>query len=272
MKLNKFAQNGSSRFDARRFGNYRALSFIYWLATLLAIGIVVAFVRSLYLDYAVNVVLEKRYSSMRASGEVFDSASMQAYYLAKTTPKNREEWADMLGIANSRWAGDIVTAVPITGSDLDPEPFAPHASEAKKKQAIEVLNELSPVITRLRELSKEAEPLRFHDDPEQVWRDSDTFMLARAGARVLSLDFQFAVSENDSSRAFEDWKAIQACSKIILGDCDMVHAMVAEAINGIGRYYLRLSLRKDFWSDDQLESLYAGLAVPLDLPKNGKVS
>lgn len=256
----------SSFFDLRRLKSYLVLSILFWLATILLIAVVVAFLGSIYRNYAASVELEKKYAALRAAGEVFDAKSMEAQYLAKTTTAHREEWIELLGVAASRWSQDILTAQ--AKFNIDSRPLASPVDEAERRQLVELLEELAPVVERMRILAATAAPLRFHDDPRGIWNDMRAFSSVRAGARLMSLDFRYAVSQNDRTRALDDWKAILGCRKLFVDDSDMVHGMVANAIEGIGRFCLRQSLQSDFWTVEQLKTFATTTAIPMDVSRS----
>ena len=194
---------------------------------------------------------------VRRAGRPVDRESLAAWYRSQTSTEGTVEWSEILTLAYSQFISNRMQL--FQKESLDP-PF-PEGSQEYYDHLKDFLREVQPVIERIRAVGTLKKPVWIPIQFDEYW---DRLYASRSVLQLLSLEFESAVHEGDSSRAIQsletmldsvvafDWNLGSISTYLSMGQRHMLYDSVTK------------SLEVDLWDEAQLVSLKE-MIRPLDL-------
>lgn len=260
----------SRNVKSSRLGFGRFRQRYLWLA-MIPFGIVLLIVayRGIY-QWQAAKANQAQIEQYAKAGVPYDNASMQKQYLERTHSEGYSDWARAIrlsdfgyGIINSFYQ------IPIIGGEGDlPEVLIPDANVdqwADEALVASYLEEVQPVIDLVERASKHPTPVQFPMHFQGFNTLLPHIQSSRSIVRLLSLDCEYAYSQNDTARALRDLTLMQSTKAAFESNDFLVTSLVMNALRRIQLDSIRRTLTHCAWDHSQLESLRELLAAEDDI-------
>jgi hypothetical protein len=246
--------NKSNSVSNRKSAWYLRFSTWAGLFGLMLVAIVLTFA---WREIAAARELNEERSRERLVGRPVDRESLAAWYHSQTSTEGTVEWSEILTLASSQL---ISNRMQLFQKESNDPPF-PEGSQEYYEHLKDFLREVQPLIERIRAVGALKKPVWIPIQFDEYW---DRLYASRSVLQLLSLEFESAVHEGDSSRAIQSLETMRdsiAAFEWNLGS-------ISTYLSIIHRHMLYDSLTKslevDLWEDAQLVSLKE-MIRPLDL-------
>ncbi len=245
--------NKSNSFSNRKSAWYLRFSTWAGLFGLMLVAIVLTFA---WREIAAARELNEDRRRVRRAGRPIDRESLAAWYLWQTSTEGTVEWSEILTLASSQFISNRMQLFQKTS--IDP-PF-PEGSPEYYDHLKDFLGEVQPLIERIRAVGALKKPVWIPIQFDEYW---DRLYASRSVLQLLSLEFESAVHERDSSRAIQSLETI--LDSIAAFDWNL--GSISTHLSIIHRHMLYDSITKslevDLWDEAQLVSLKE-MIRPLD--------
>ncbi len=246
--------NKSNSFSNRKSAWYFRFSTWAGLFGLMLVAIVLTFA---WREIAAARELNEARSRNRQAGRPVDRESLAAWYRWQTSTEGTVEWSEILTLASSQFISNRMQLFQKTS--IDP-PF-PEGSPEYYHHLNDFLREVQPLIERIRAVGTLKKPVWIPIQFDEYW---DRFYASRSVLQLLSLEFESAVHERDSSRAIQSLETMLDS----IAAFDWYLGSISTHLSIIHRHMLYDSITKslevDLWDEAQLVSLKE-MIRPLDL-------
>ncbi len=246
--------NKSNSFSNRNSAWYFRFSTWAGLSGLMLVAIVSTFA---WREIAAARELNEESSRDRQAGRPVDRESLAAWYRSQTSTEGTVEWSEILTLASSQFISNRMQL--FQKESIDP-PF-PVGSQEYYDHLKDFLREVQPLIERIRAVGTLKKPVWIPIQFDEYW---NRFYASRSVLQLLSLEFESAVHERDSSRAIQslgtmrdsiaafDWYLGSISTHLSIGHRHTLY------------YSITKTLEVDLWDEAQLVSLKE-MIRPLDL-------
>ncbi len=201
--------------------------------------------------------LNEERSRDRLVGRPVDRESLAAWYHSQTSTEGTVEWSEILTLVSSQFISNRMQL--FQKESIDP-PF-PEGSQEYYDHLKDFLREVQPLIERIRAVGALKKPVWIPIQFDEFW---DRFYASRSVLQLMSLEFESAVHERDSSRAIQSLETM--LNSVVAFDWNL--GSISTYLSIIHRHMLYDSLTKslevDLWDEAQLVSLKE-MIRPLDL-------
>ena len=202
------------------------------------------------------------------AGVPYDNASVQKLYLERTHPDGYSDWARAIRLVNFGNRITTYSQIPMIGGDANPRVLIPDENVDQwedKTLVASYLQEMQPVIDLVERASTHPTPVQF----PMHFQGFNTLLphidSSRSIVRLLSLDCEYAYSQNDTPRALRDLSLMRSTKEAFESHDFLVSSLVINTLRRIQFRSVRRTLAHCAWDQSQLESLRELLTAQDDI-------
>lgn len=201
--------------------------------------------------------LNEERNRVRRAGRPVDRESLAAWYRSQTSTEGTVEWSEILTLASSQFISNRMQLFQKTS--IDP-PF-PEGSPEYYHHLNDFLREVQPLIERIRAVGTLKKPVWIPIQFDENW---DRLYASRFVPKLMSLEFESAVHERDSSRAIQSLETMLDSIAAFDWNLGSISTHLSIGHRHTLYYSITKSLEVDLWDEAQLVSLRE-MIRPLDL-------
>ena len=246
--------NKSNSISNRKSAWYLRFSTWAGLFGLMLVAIVLTFA---WREIAAARELNEDRRRVRRAGRPVDRESLAAWYRSQTSTEGTVEWSEILTLASSQFISNRMQL--FKKESIDP-PF-PEGSQEYYDHLNDFLREVQPLIERIRAVGTLKKPVWIPIQFDEYW---DRLYASRFVPQLMSLEFESAVHEGDSSRAIQSLETMLDSIAAFDWNLGSISTHLSIGHRHTLYYSITKSLEVDLWDEAQLVSLKE-MIRPLDL-------